>query len=67
MISSKKIYGKVFDQYFSLVRPFFGDIAFAGIKCKFGLINKEGEYIVEPVFDYCEEFKEGFAVVSIKK
>ena len=57
----------VFDKLFSLVRPFSDGVAFVGTKGKFGLINKEGEYIVEPVFDSCEEFKEGFAVVSIKK
>ena len=40
-------------------------LAFAGRDKKYGLINKKGEYLIEPKFRHTEPFQEGFAVVSI--
>ena len=34
---------------------------------KFGLIDKSVEYLIEPIFDYWDEFKERDAVGSIKE
>ena len=41
--------------------------AFAGKDKRYGLINKKGEYLIEPKFRHAEPFQEGFAVVSLEK
>jgi hypothetical protein len=42
----------------------FGDDNGDASSRKFGFINKSGDVVIKPQFDYAEEFKEGMAPVK---
>ncbi len=57
------------NERFSYAFPFQGDYAVVGIrvegKPQFGIINKQGQYVLEPEYDYIhEEIVGGYAIVA---
>ncbi len=45
-------------------QAFWNEIAIVVVDGKYGCIDKKGNYIVEPVFDYADDFSEGLALVE---
>lgn len=44
-----------------------GLFSFIGNRLKYGLMNREGEVIVRPRYDYINDFQEGLAAVDLEK
>jgi len=50
-----------------LARNFFEDRAAVLIDKKWGFINKSGEIVINPQFDYVYDFRDGLCLVAVKK
>ena len=46
-------------------KPFYENLAAVCINDKWGYINRDGEIIIEPIFDYACNFKDGLARFNI--
>lgn len=50
---------------FDYAGHFVGNLALVEVNGKYGFIDRQGNFIVEPMYEYAREFKDGYAIVGM--